>query len=306
MMQPGYISSNTIIEYTLTQFLGELEKRFGGDVLVFVGPIVGGIQTEIRDAVELIRAQRGPRKQKRKKLIVVLETHGGYIETVERIANTLRQHYAAVEFVVPDFAMSAGTVLVMSGDAIHMDYYSTLGPIDPQVQKDGSNDLVPALGYLGKYDELVEKSRNGDLTGAELQFLIEKFDPADLHKYEQAKLLSVSLLENWLAKYKFKNWKRTETRGVRVTKEMKKARAKEIGDHLNDTELWHTHSRGISMNELRRAPMKLVIEDFGNETELARELKEYYELLKDYMEKMSYMGVIHTMEHLKLLFPGKR
>ncbi len=254
----------------------------------------------------MIRAQRGPRKQKRKKLIVVLETHGGYIETVERIANTLRQHYAAVEFVVPDFAMSAGTVLVMSGDAIHMDYYSTLGPIDPQVQKDGSNDLVPALGYLGKYDELVEKSRNGDLTGAELQFLIEKFDPADLHKYEQAKLLSVSLLENWLAKYKFKNWKRTETRGVRVTKEMKKARAKEIGDHLNDTELWHTHSRGISMNELRRAPMKLVIEDFGNETELARELKEYYELLKDYMEKMSYMGVIHTMEHLKLLFPGKR
>ena len=37
-----------------------------------------------------------------------------------------------------------------------MDYYSVLGPIDPQVNR--GEGLVPALGYLKKYDELIEKS----------------------------------------------------------------------------------------------------------------------------------------------------
>ena len=37
-------------------------------------------------------------------------------------------------FWCPIFAMSAGTILVMSGDDIYMDYYAVLGPIDPQVR----------------------------------------------------------------------------------------------------------------------------------------------------------------------------
>ena len=85
--------------------------------------------------------------KKKNKLAVILETDGGYIEVVERIVKTLRHHYNNVEFVVPNFAMSAGAVLVMSGDAIHMDYFSTLGPIDPQISNT-SGKQVSALGYL--------------------------------------------------------------------------------------------------------------------------------------------------------------
>src|SRR5579863_7668178 len=102
--------------------------------------------------------------------------------------------------------MSAGTVLVMSGDAIHMDYYSLLGPIDPQLERAGSADLVPALGYLVQFERLIEKSRKGKLTTAELTFLVEKFDPAELYSYEQARELSIALLKEWLVRYKFKNW----------------------------------------------------------------------------------------------------
>src|SRR6266478_8628579 len=41
----------------------------------------------------------------------------------------------------------------MSGDSIYMDYYSRLGPIDPQVEtRQGKN--VPALGYLERYNAL--------------------------------------------------------------------------------------------------------------------------------------------------------
>lgn len=59
----------------------------------------------------------------------------------------------------------------MCGDAIHMDYFSVLGPIDPQVERpDGK--MIPALGYLEKYKELIDKSVSGNLTTAEMTFLI--------------------------------------------------------------------------------------------------------------------------------------
>jgi ClpP class serine protease len=124
------------------------------------------VEDFIRNAVE-------ETTKKRRKLIVVLETSGGYVEVVQRIADTLRHHYRKVEFVIPDHAMSAGSVLVMCGDAIHMDYYSVLGPIDPQVERpDGK--MIPALGYLVKYKELIDKSAAGNLTTAEMTFLVSK------------------------------------------------------------------------------------------------------------------------------------
>ncbi len=48
------------------------------------------------------------------------------------MVSVMRKHYKEVSFIVPSHAYSAGTVLVLSGDKIYMDYYSVLGPIDPQ------------------------------------------------------------------------------------------------------------------------------------------------------------------------------
>lgn len=54
--------------------------------------------------------------------------------------------------------MSAGTVLVMSGNKIYMNYFSVLGPIDPQIERPGGT-MVPGLGYLIKYDRLIENPK---------------------------------------------------------------------------------------------------------------------------------------------------
>ena len=167
------------LEKLLDDYLARLEGAVAGDVIVFVGPLISGADEIIRNTLEAIRA-------KKPKLVVLLETDGGYIEVVERIVNTLRHHYQSVEFVVPSHAMSAGTVLAMSGDAIYMDYFSLLGPIDPQVQRpDGQ--MIPALGYLIQYERLIEKSKKGKLTTAELTYLVQKFDPAELYRFEQAR-----------------------------------------------------------------------------------------------------------------------
>lgn len=272
----------TIVEEHLDKLLDEIEKAIDGDAFAYCGPITYGADDLIRDEVENIKPKRG-------RLVVILETTGGYIEVAQRIAETFRRHYKIVEFIVPNYAMSAGTVLVMSGDAIHMDYYSILGPIDPQVPRSGGR--VPALGYLEKYDALIRKSREGKITTAEVTYLIAKFDPAEMYQFEHARELSISLLKEWLVKYKFKDWKKTETRGRTVTPAMKKQRAAAIAKALNKTDLWHTHGRGISMEVLRRE-LKLKIEDF-EPTTYGGNVREYYRLLRSYMMRRGSDGVFH-------------
>jgi Serine dehydrogenase proteinase len=241
---------------------------------------------EIKDAIEAI-------KPKRRALLVLLETSGGYITVVERIAQILRHHYRRVDFCIPTFAMSAGTVLAMSGDAILMDYASTLGPIDPQVMGK-SHMFVPALGYLAQYERLVKKSEEGTLTTAELAYLVQNFDPAELYRYEQERELSIALLEKWLATYKFKNWKETEDTRTKVTRKMRMDRAREIATKLNDISIWHSHGRGIPMEVLRR-DLKLLIDDFGEDPALAELIHDYFRLLQDYQVRRSHsMFVIHS------------
>lgn len=278
--------SNLVIQQRLDSSLDCVQQHMKADALSFCGPLAFGIDDLIRDAVEAI-------ENKKRTLVVVLETSGGYIEAVQRIAETLRRNYRRVEFVIPNYAMSAGTVLAMSGDAIHMDYFSILGPIDPQVKNPGSDRWVPALGYLAQYERLVKKSADGSLTTAEMAYLLEKFDPAELYKYEQAKELSISLLKEWLALYKFKNWKRTKTKGTKVTVATKRQRAEEIAEKLNDIKEWNSNGRGISMQVLRKK-LKLEIEDFGEDAKLSRYIRTYYKLVRDYMAKVRSQAVIHT------------
>ena len=284
-------NSNEIIEEQLDSYINDLEIELNADVLTFSGAIRGNVDKSIRDAVE---TRKNDKNSNRKTLFVILETPGGYIEVAQRIADIFRYHYKKVEFIIPNCAMSAGTVLAMSGDTIYMDYFSVLGPIDPQIEKISGDkyNLIPALGYLVQYERLINKSKAGQLTTAEITFLVEKFDPAELYSYEQARKLSIRLLKEWLVKYKFKNWTKTRTRKLKVTHQMRVKRAEKIAAILNDIERWHSHSRGISMPVLRRA-LKLEIEDFGKNKKLNEKIRTYSKLLNDYMMRMGQIAVLH-------------
>jgi hypothetical protein len=289
MVTPTPRNANEFIEQQLDERARALMQAFDSDVLGFSGGLVMGVDDIVRNIVENMRQASASHD----KLVVVLTTTGGYIEVVQRIVDTLRHHYRIVEFVVPNYAYSAGTVLVMSGDAIHMNYYSRLGTVDPQVETSGGRQ-VSALGYLVQWERLLEKARNGSLTTAEAQLMIDGFDQGELYLYEQARELSVTLLKEWLAKYKFKNWRVTETQGKPVTDEMRAQRAEEIARELNNTERWHAHGYGISMEVLRR-DLNLLIDDFDATPELGAKIKDYYGLLDDYMVKRGNAGVLHTV-----------
>lgn len=274
-----------LIEDQLSNHVAAIESVLDVDIITFIGPIYYGADDLIRDEIEAITPPRKPR------LAVILETSGGYIEVAQRIVDTLRHHYNTVDFIVPNFAMSAGTVLVMSGDAIYMDYYSQLGPIDPQVSRSGRG-MIPALGYLEQYKRLIKKAQKGTLTTAEISYLIHHFDPAELYNYEQARELSISLLKEWLVRYKFKNWVKTATRGIAVTPAMREKQADKIAKMLNNIGHWHSHGRGISLAVVRR-DLGLQVEDFGEVPELGGKIRAYYKLLQGYMMRRAHENVIH-------------
>ena len=286
-------TADDFIEQQLDIRLCEIEAEFDADGLVFSGPLTYTVDDEVRDIVEhLVK-----RDDHRDRLLVLLTTFGGYIEVVQRIVETLRHHYGHVAFVIPNYAFSAGTILAMSGDEIHMDYYSRLGPIDPQVQKsDGTQ--VPALGYLAQWERLIEKARTGDLTMAEAQLMVDGFDQAELYKYEQARELSVALLTDWLVRYKFADWRETESKGTPVTNEMRQQRAEEIARILNESERWHSHGHGIAMTVLHK-DVGLRIDDLDQQPERCAKIRQYNSLLQDFMHKTRKEGTLHVRGTLR-------
>jgi len=199
-----------------------------------------------------------------------------------------------VFFVVPDYAMSAGTVFCMSGNKIFMDYSSSLGPIDPQIFN--GKEYVPALGYLDQVERMVQKSKEGTLTDAEFAML-NSLDLAMLSRYEQAKNLTITLLKKWLVEYKFNDWLVHETspekKGKPVTKEEKENRAEEIATQLADNKLWHSHGRMIGTKTLKEL-LKLKIEDYSSDPDLRSMIRGYNDFLIEYIVRQQYPSFLHS------------
>ncbi len=281
------IQVDTFIRSQLDQLANHIEAKLDADVMAIVGPLFPGVDDVMRRAIE---SRLGLAGSPRKMTAIVLDTDGGIIEVVERMVNTIRHHYREVTMIVPNRAMSAGTVFAMSGDRIMMDYFSCLGPIDPQIERNGK--LVPALSYLVQFERLKERSQTGEITTAEM-VLLQQLDLAELHSFEEARELSNTLLKEWLAKYKFKDWTETETHKTPVTPQIREERALDVAKQLMDHQKWHSHGRPIPMEVLRRE-LNLRIDDFGADRILSANVRDYYEFQSDYMTKLGIMGAVHA------------
>lgn len=257
----------------------KVEQLLECDLLYYFGELRTFHVPYFRSAVEKMASL----STKRDTIGICLTTPGGQAEAVEKMVEIVRYHYSQVIFIVVREAMSAGTIFCMSGDKIFMDYSSSLGPIDPQVPDREQKVLVPALGYLDKIAELIEKSRNDTITPAEFAIL-QAQDLAMIRFYEQARELSINLLKRWLTQYKFKDWAkhRTNNPGSTVTIGEKEARAEEIASLLSNNNHWHSHGRMIGMGTLRSL-MRLDIDDFGADPEMRDAIRRYSDTLTDYL-----------------------
>jgi len=280
---------NSPIEDTLKQLLTNklvaIETHLNADVLVYYGNLGPLPANVFLNLIEDLQKDAN----KHDKLYVILTTNGGSAEMVERYVNILRHHYSEINFIVPDYAYSAGTIFCMSGDSIYMDYFSVLGPIDPQVpNKEGK--YIAALGYLDKVNEFILKAAAGKLTNAELIWL-KDIDLGELRSFEQARDLTIDLLKKWLVDFKFKNWS-CHRNGDPVTLEEKKQRAEDIAKALSDNNKWKSHGRGIAISEL--TSLKLKIEDYSNDVDLRTLIRDYYNTMDEYVRTHKMGLFIHN------------
>ncbi|HMS39417.1 MAG TPA: ATP-dependent Clp protease proteolytic subunit [Pyrinomonadaceae bacterium] len=282
------------IQSVLTKRLIKLEQHFESDVIFFYGQIQPGMEKFFRNFIEELKEEKRKENESKDRLVIFLNTPGGSAETVEKLVEIIRFHYQEVYFVVPDAAMSAGTIFCMSGDRIYMDYSSSLGPIDPQVRTE--KGFVPALGYLDQVEKLLEKARNGTLTEAEF-LILQKQDLAMLNQFEQVRNLTITLLKKWLVEYKFKDWEQHGTTpaklGNPVTLEEKQERAEEIATLLGDNKIWHSHGRMISMATLQKV-LRLKIEDYSNDETLRELIRSYNDLTTEYIAKEQQPFFFHS------------
>ena len=188
---------------------------------------------------------------------VLLHTIGGDIDATEKLVNMIRDRVGTASFriVVPDYAKSAGTLMVLGADRVVMSDSSELGPIDPQVVRaegDGQRVSVSVQHHLAAYDQYA-----GRLTEAPddpvATLMLQKFDPAVRQMYMGVARRARQLAETFLVQGMFSDGGGNPT-----------GAAKEL---LN-TDLWHTHSQVISWRDAQNPRIGLVVEYLDPHSEL--------------------------------------
>ncbi len=90
--------------------------------------------------------------QKTEKLIFVFDSLGGDADAAYQLTQLLKAHCCNLEIVVPVMAKSAGTLVCLAAEKIHMTPISELGPLDTQVLEPGEMHLK---GALDEYQALI-------------------------------------------------------------------------------------------------------------------------------------------------------
>lgn len=242
--------------------ISEIEQVRGRPCILYVGNVVkkddtgsSGVDTSddlpFREMVEKVPSDQ-------KSVDVLLATMGGSAQQVNNFVNCLRAKFDEVNFLIPSFCMSAGTLFVLSGDHIWMTDRACLGPIDPQVPTAGGR-FVPAQALLSLLAEIQRAGDDAMSKGQPVPWafvrVIDSLDKKELGEALTASQYSQTMAAQFLQRYKFRNWKVRESSQVPVTDQDRATRANEIADALGSHDRWKSHghalSRDVLVNELR-------------------------------------------------------
>lgn len=132
-----------------------------------------------------------------KGLDLILHTPGGEIAATESIVEYLRSCFTNVRAIVPQLAMSAGTMIACACDDVVMGRESSLGPTDPQLRG------VAAGGVIEEFDRAVEQVSEAPQLAALWQCIIGQYGPTFLGDCEKAVEASRNMISRWLKEYMF-------------------------------------------------------------------------------------------------------
>ncbi len=227
-----------------------------------------------------------------KEIDIIVETPGGLAEVVEDIVRFVRSTYDRVGMIVPGWAKSAGTILVMAGDEILMGPSSSLGPIDPQINFAGKRFSADAfIEGLEKIKSDVQKP-GSHLNPAYIPIL-QNISPGEIQNCLNARSFSHRLVRDWLAAYKFKYWTNHSDKRP-VTDAEKVQRADQIAQELCNHSKWLTHGRSIKLADLAKPPIGLKVVNYAENPDLNDAISRYYTLLRMTFDSTNMFKIIET------------
>jgi len=181
------------------------------------------------------------------KLDVLVHSPGGSAEVTEQIVDLLRSKFDDIRFIVPHMAMSAATMLCLSGNAILMDERSALGPIDPQIRIPLPTGEVwlPAQVIIDEF-ERAQRTIADDPSMLPIYLpWLSQFGPY-VQICRNALDLSKELVQNWMREFMFAGEPDAADKAQR------------IANYFADHNLHKSHARTIRINQVIAQGVKVL------------------------------------------------
>lgn len=132
-----------------------------------------------------------------KGLDLILHTPGGNPTATEGIVKYLHSKFNNIRVIIPQMAMSAGTMLACSASEIVMGKHSCLGPIDPQYGG------IPAYNIITEFREAKTDLDNNAASKSYWDMQLKKYPAAFFYTVLDSIRLSGVLATEWLTNYMF-------------------------------------------------------------------------------------------------------
>lgn len=179
-------------------YLDELHKKTGRNIIAYYSAFLSKpniAQSAIRDEDKNGFMMAIHSLDRTKGLDLILHTEGGDIAATESIVNYLHKMFGDnIRAIVPQIAMSAGTMLACACKSILMGKQSNLGPIDPHLSG------IPAHGVIAEFKRAhneVSEDPNKAIIWAQI---ISKYHPTFLGQCENAISWAESFVREQLKK----------------------------------------------------------------------------------------------------------
>ncbi len=181
-----------------------------------------------------------------KGLDLILHTPGGDIAATESIVDYLRDVFKGdLRAIIPQIAMSAGTMIACACKEIVMGNHSNLGPIDPQFGGLAAQSILEEFNFAAS--QILKDPNYAHVWRP----IIEKYHPTLLTSCVHAMSWSKDMVTKWLETGMFLQQNNAKELAINVTDV--------IADHANQK----THSRHIPRDELKK--LGLVITDLESD-----------------------------------------
>ncbi len=126
-------------------------------------------------------------------LDLLLHTPGGSISAAESLVYYLKQKFGTnIRVIIPQMAMSSGTMIACSAKEIIMGHQSCIGPFDPSIFG------VSAFAVFDEFERASKEIQEKPHTIPLWQVMIGKYPPAILEQCEKAIELAGSIVPKWL------------------------------------------------------------------------------------------------------------